>query len=61
MPSFSSYFYPRILVRDGKFTVGDHTIDRFVDAIERCFRCTPMFNPGFESFFENRSTQGKVL
>lgn len=61
MQSFYSYLYPRKSVRNRNFTLDGHAVDRFVAAIKRRFGCTPLFNPGYESFFEIRSTKGKVL
>jgi hypothetical protein len=58
---FFSHFSPRKPVCNEKFTVVDHAVDRFVDAIERRFGCSPLFNRDYESFFKVRSTSGKVL
>jgi hypothetical protein len=52
MSLFLCHFSPRKPFCNEKFTRDDHAIDRFVDAIERRFDCCPLFNPGYESFFE---------
>jgi hypothetical protein len=61
MSLFFSHFSFRKPVCNGKFTEDDHAVDRLVDAAERRFGCSPLFIPGYESFFEIRSTSGKVL
>ena len=44
-----------------KFTVVDHAVDCFVDAIDRHLGYSPLLNRDYQSFFKVRSTQGKVL
>ena len=44
-----------------KMIVIDHAIDHFVDTVDCCSSCYPLLNRECQSFFEFRSTQGKVL
>ena len=58
---FYSHFSSRKLVCNENYRVVGHAVDRFVDAIDRRFSCSPLLNRDYGSPFEFRCAREKVL
>src|SRR6516162_3017298 len=61
MSLFYSHFSTRKLVCNENYCGVSHVVDRFVDAIDRRFTCSPQLNRDCGSLFKVRSASGKVL
>jgi hypothetical protein len=58
---FSAHFSSRKPVCNENYRDVGHAVERFVDAIDRRFSCSPLFNRDCGSLFEVRSAKAKAL